>query len=156
MHWSFWAALTVPVLVCLPLYISLARIFSAFSRGTDFVFFNRATWPRVLEFYGFLILPCSAVILLALASRPWQEASSNTIPVDDYSPVTLQDFVLTLGFIALPVFGLLMAQFVHSPYFSRYFLPAVLGVCIAFVIAAGNRHRWVCRLLLELSSAGWA
>lgn len=72
-----------------------------FSRGTSFVFFNRAIWPRVLQFYGFLILPCTAVILLALACFAFgRRHSSDVSSVDDYSPFTLQDFVLTLGFIA--------------------------------------------------------
>jgi Dolichyl-phosphate-mannose-protein mannosyltransferase len=154
-NWPFWAALTLPVLLCFPLYVSLARIFSTFSKGTDFLFYYRAIWPRVLEFYGFLILPCSAVILLALACFAFDKGySAGSQPLDHSRRFTSQDFLLTLGFLALPAFGLLIAQIVHTPYFSRYFLSTLLGVCIAFAIPIGNRQRWVCQLLLGVVLCG--
>jgi hypothetical protein len=153
-YWSFWTALTVPVLLCLPLYVSLARIFSALSKGTDFAFFNRGTWPRVLEFYSFLLLPCSAVILLAFVCFAFDKGDAKTPSLNHSRRFTSQDFLLTLGFLALPAFGVLIAQVVHSPYFSRYFLSAVLGVCIAVATAIGNRQRWMSQLLLGVVVCG--
>lgn len=147
-NWPFWIALTLPVLLSLPLLIALARIFSAFSKGTDFTLNNAPVWPHVLEFYGFLILPCSAIILLGLACFAFDKRyPGSTRQTDDFGRFTLQDFVLTLGFLALPAFGIIVARMAHTPYFSRYFLSAILGMCIAFAIAVGKRQVWISRLL---------
>ena len=148
--WPFWFALTVPLIPALLLYLPLLRAFRSSSEGTDFSTFYGAVWPEVIKFYSLLLLPCTAVILLAFPLFAWDSTMTRSEARSDAYQFTWSDALLCLGFVALPAFGVLVGQIVHSPYFGRYFLSAVLGLCIPFAIITGvsRNCKWLVSVIL--------
>ena len=149
-QWSFWIALSLPLVPAVALYLPLLRAFKAYTQGTDFILIFPPVWSQVFTFYSFLLLPCSVLLIIALALYAFDKAN----PLENHAqPVTLcftsRDMLVVLGLVLLPAFGVLVAQRIHSPYFSRYFLSALLGVCIPFAILtrAAESRRWTARLL---------
>ncbi len=157
--WPFWVALAVPILPACLLYIPLLHAFSAFSKGTDFAAAFPAVWPEVLRFYVFLLLPCSAILFIAFTlfaldrvdhSGAWSNGDR------PYCRFNWDDAVLCLSFGALPALGVVLAQLVHSPYFGRYFLSALLGLCVPLAINAGaaRSRKWLAPLLAAVIICG--
>ncbi|MDQ2842655.1 MAG: glycosyltransferase family 39 protein [Acidobacteriota bacterium] len=150
-NWPFWIALTAPLIPACVLYAPLFRAFGASSRGTEFVLTFPANWPNLLRFYTFLVLPCAAILLFALILFAYDRSNpvANSVGESESRRFTRQDVSLSLGFLALPVFGLLLARIVHTPYFSRYFLSALIGIVVPFGVLAGMRpqRRWITRVL---------
>ncbi|HEX4164461.1 MAG TPA: glycosyltransferase family 39 protein [Bryobacteraceae bacterium] len=150
--WPFWIALTAPLIPATLLYLPLLKAFRKAAQGTDFSTFYGAVWPEVIKFYGFLLLPCAAILLLALSlfarDRVMTRAATRTEISQSY--FTWSDALVCLGFAALPAFGVILGQIVHSPYFGRYFLSAIIGFCIPFAITAGagRNKRWIVPVLL--------
>ncbi len=153
-NWPFWIALAAPFIPAVFLYLPLMHAFSAVSKGTEFTGTFAAVWPQILKFYVFLIQPCSAIILVALVlfafdrSNPPEYSPGADIP----TRFTWHDIPVLVGFLALPAIGVVFAQVLHTAFFSRYFLAALLGIAIPFAILAGVRsHRpWVARVILIL------
>ena len=137
---SVWLYLLVPLLPTMALYLPLARAFRAISRGTDFLHSFPPNWPSALQFYSTLVGPCIEVLLLGivlLAINGRIEAGEPNSSIG----LTSEDVVLSAGFAALPVIGMLLGNVVHSPYFGRYFLSALVGIVIPFAVLTGARSR---------------
>ena len=147
LNWRFWIAWIAPLLPASFLYIPLLRAFRAAAKGTDFAITFPPLWPEVLRFYSFLLLPCSAILILALSLFALDRVARPGKSVDEKRRVIFDwdDALLSGGFAALPVFGIVVAQLVHSPYFTRYFLSAIFGFCIPFALLAGDARArtWV-------------
>ncbi len=154
--WGFWLALGVPLIPTFFLYLPMLRFFRAASDGTDFAVYYAAVWPEVIKFYGFLLVPCTAILLLAFALFARDRAAlPDAVELDPGRPeFSWEDTLLCLGFAALPAFGVLLGQIVKSPYFGRYFLSALLGFCIPFAIMTGatKKRRWIVPVVLAAIS----
>jgi hypothetical protein len=134
-----WLSLTLPLIPTLFLYPPMARFFRAVAEGTDFLQYFPPNWPAVLKVYSFLFAPCLGILLLFLALVAYHRNSGR---VDTQSGCRVkfsrEDTFLCIGFAALPAFGIILGQIGHTPYFERYFLSAVLGLCIPFGVVAGT------------------
>lgn len=137
--WGVWSALTLPLIPAFFLYVAMLRFFRKAFRGTDFILFFPANWPAVLKVYSFLLTPTMAILLLFLALLAWDQKSKETgTDGERQSRFGWEDTLLCLGFAALPAFGIILGRIVHTPYFGRYFLSAILGFCIPFGVIAGT------------------
>ena len=160
LNWRFWIAWIAPLLPASFLYIPLLRAFSAAAKGTDFAITFAPLWPEALRFYSFLLLPCSAILILALSLFALDRVAPPDKSIGEKRWVTFDwdDALLCGGFAALPLFGIVIAQQVHSPYFARYFLSAIFGFCIPFAIQAGDARArtWVRPVLTAVICASLA
>lgn len=152
-NWPFWVALTLPLLPAIALYVPLTHAFGAISKGTHFGSFE-PVWPQILKSYVFLVQPCSAILLGALVLFAFDRSNQppHSTLEEGNTRFTWQDGLLLLAFLTFPVFGVLLGKILHTPYSTRYFLSALLGISIPFAVLAGVRphRRWIARLVLSL------
>ncbi len=160
-NWQIWAALVAPSIIAVAVYIPLLRSYSSMLGGTSFTSIFPASVAQITSFYNFLLYPCIVLIVCALAviaAGKWIGSRSDAREVQRSAP-TVQEIVLAISFLALPVFGLLVAILVHSPFMARYFISAVAGVCILIGLGVGGRGRtrWPAIVLAAVMacSVGW-
>ena len=139
--WGFWIALAAPVIPAVLMYIPLQHYFATVMKGTPFLQRFPSSWEQMTNFYTWLISSCFLLflfLLLALLlnlSRRWL----NTEVADEPRLPHLEDIVLGIGFLLVPAYGIVIAKIAHAPFFSRYFLSALSGVCILLGLAFGIR-----------------
>jgi hypothetical protein len=148
-----WIALLVPALLAMAIYAPLLRAYDKTIGGTVFLDYSPLRWVQVGNFYLFLLAPCILIFLLILLllalkgiipkasiSEAARTRSFQNLPVE---------IGLALSFIALPAFGLLLALGLHSPFFGRYFLSALAGLCllVGYGVGLGRRATWVSGVL---------
>ncbi|HEX7363124.1 MAG TPA: glycosyltransferase family 39 protein [Bryobacteraceae bacterium] len=131
-----WLALVLPIIAACALYVPLYIGYRHAVAGTDFI----ATFPpsvrQLRGFYAFLLAPCLIVLLLLLVTvaighpRSAEDTGGNR-----GGRSMLEPAVLACGFLALPLFGIVLGKMVHGPFFGRYFLSAVVGVSILAALA---------------------
>lgn len=134
LHADFWAALTLPLLAVVPIYLPLLRGNQKGVSGTDFGQFT-PDWFQVQHFYHFLLDPSFLLLLFALllifAARINAPAFWPIVPG--------REIVLALGFLALPAVGVLVAKAGSAAYYDRYFISALIGVCLSLAIPFASR-----------------
>jgi hypothetical protein len=85
-----------------------------------------------------------------LALVAWTNRGSNQAKTYSTS-LTREERIVALGFLLLPVLGVIAAKLTHGPYFDRYFLDATAGYAIFLAQAAAFTSRpWIARVLLTL------
>ncbi len=125
-----WAALVLPVLAVVPVYLPLLRGVHQLLQGTMHASVFPANWQQVARFYHFLLDPAFLMVLTAFAFAFIGTFVGGPRPI----VVAVRDFVLALGFLALPAAGVVLGKAVHAPYVYRYFLSALLGVVFLLAV----------------------
>jgi MFS family permease len=147
MNWAVWFAIFLPALLSLPLYIPLLRSYRELDTGHAFTKVAVPQWTHVAHFYLFLFEPCILLVLGTLILFALDIfGRRRTIDANDVEPSrALPDLILGLAFLTLPAFGVALGKLVNGPFFSRYFLAALAGVCILIGIGAGQRigRKWI-------------
>ncbi len=144
-RWAVWVALLVPAILSLPLYIPLLASYRRLNKNSAFSKFFVAGWTQVANFYVFLFAPC-ILILFGMLILFALDIFGRSRAIDERpSSVILQDLALGIAFLTLPIFGVALGKLVNGPFFSRYFLGAITGVCIVVGIGAGLRtgRKWI-------------
>jgi hypothetical protein len=87
-------------------------------------------------------------VLTLLAWRSHQNSSSDT-PAACF---TRQELIVAIGFMLLPVCGVIVAKLTRGPYFDRYFLAATAGyaMLLAQIVGLYGSRRFVARVLLAV------
>lgn len=143
LDWRRWASLIAPAVPACLVYIPLLQGYRSVVKGTVFsslVVPPAWPWPLVHTFYVFLLAPSMLIVLLIiimLAFRIIDMVHTDRSSRLTELPIPLSDLMLTVSFIALPVFGLILAKVTQAPFVNRYFLAAVAGVCILTGLGAG-------------------
>lgn len=161
-QWQIWASLVAPVLAACVVYVPLLQGFRSMVKGTIFLSFSPLIWPQVHSFYLFLLGPSMLIVLLALIMLTFKvldRIRDTREPRSSILPIRAEELVLAVSFAALPVFGLLVAKVMQSPFYDRYFLSTLVGVCILTGLAAGvgKPANWVAVTLAGIlaCSAAW-
>jgi len=133
-----WLALGLslsPLLTFLPL-IQSARKFAPH-------FWAKPKWSSMAYFYDHFLLTPSAIPLLVIflaavlyrvLRRPRAEVAERPVPAG----VPAHEIAATVGFLLIPVVGVVLAKTVVGAFSDRYALPAVIGLSI---IVAWGIHR---------------
>lgn len=113
-----------------PLLLFLPLIESARSAAPHF--WAKPRWMSMIDFYHrFLlppsVLPLALLLALVMAYSALRPASRETKPPYSF-PV--HELAAVLGFVLIPVAGVILAKTVIGAYDDRYALPAVIGFCI--------------------------
>jgi dolichyl-phosphate-mannose-protein mannosyltransferase len=159
-RWNVWIALLSPALLALALYLPLLRSYQKLSSGTTFSRISAAGWTQIFHYYVFLLEPCILVVLACLlVFAGCNVLSGNEINerFSSFSPA-VQDLITGFALATLPVFGVILGKVISGPFFSRYFLSAVAGVCIVLGIGAGMRvgRKWLAPLVALIMLIGVA
>lgn len=139
-----WTALLIPAILPVALYIPLLSSYGALTKGTTFETVFVANWEQISRYYVFLLKPCLEVFLLAavlLLVDRWRISRSAPARSHGAAGYKAPEIVLSACFVALPVFGLMLAKVVHGPFFARYFLSGVAGIGLLVGLAFGTRPR---------------
>ncbi|MGO4885613.1 MAG: hypothetical protein ACLP59_33050 [Bryobacteraceae bacterium] len=137
---SVWAWMGCAAVVAMAFYVPLLR---SFQRHVGAAFFP-PTWGSLQEFYSMLLAPAMLALVACLAAFAVDYGAAQRGPRISAAGA---DIVLALGFMLLPVAGLVLAVTVHGPFIGRYWVPAVLGVSLAAGYASGGGRKWVAPLL---------
>jgi hypothetical protein len=159
-RWNVWAALIIPALLALLLYVPLLYSYRKLSSVTTFSHIAVAGWTQIFHYYVFLLEPCILILLACLLVF----AGSGVLPRNgtkarfEFASPTVQDLLTAIAFVTLPFFGVALGKIIKGPFFSRYFLSAVAGVCIVLGIGAGMRagQRWLAPALALVMFTGVA
>ena len=164
-RWQRWAAIAVPLLASMVVLVPLLQSYRTVVAGTSFAHLARAKWTEFPKFYISLLAPSflnkiannghqSPNIYLALLSPAFLIAAICVVlgtvfvinPAADsveQEPASA-DFALALGFLALPVFGVILGKIIQGPFVARYFLSAVIGLSLFLGFAIRNdRSKWL-------------
>ena len=140
-RWDVWIAMFLPALVVFPMYLSILKAFSAVTHGTNFAFFFPPNWGQLLGLYSYLLAPGLVTLLTALVlfsvNHGIDRKRAYEPDREDRTPYTGEDALLAAGFIAIPVAGVLLGKALHSTFFGRYFLSALIGIVIVISVRAG-------------------
>ena len=131
-RWNFWAALLIPAVAAALSFIPLLRSYKAAVAGTIFADLFRAGFHQLPGFYLTLLSPGIFVILIALVVFAINRGRFAT-------RFRTSEVVLLLGFIALPVFGVLLGKIVSGPFIPRYFMSSVAGFSLLLGFGTGIR-----------------
>jgi len=83
---------------------------------------------RLNALWGLAIASISFLVVIAA----WARGLSQLEPTGGIGIAPASEHALVLGFLALPVVGVVAARVAHGGAADRYYLPAILGVAIAF------------------------
>jgi hypothetical protein len=129
--WSCFVGSTLPLLVMLPLIGSAAKLSGNF--------WAEPHWTDIASFYQNLIgagIPSlvAVVTIGVIASRFWRPvAATDSFAADAAFPSHEQGAII--GFVALPLAGVLFAKLITHAFTDRYALAAVVGLSILFAQA---------------------
>lgn len=146
--WDRWIALVLPVIVAVSIFVPLFWSYThTYRHSVDRMHvFQASALYRVPVFYQELLDPGILVVVLMLVVLVLHKA----VYVRTFSKLLS---VLIVGFIVLPLCGVLLARLIGAPFYLRYFVSAVLGIALLFGLGAGfSPQRWV-RVLLAVAVA---
>ena len=135
--WPAWFSLIIPVSVAALADFPLLRAYRSSTRGTNFDQVAPHGWDQILNFYVFLVSPFLLFLLAALALFALGLVRSSSVPqssLPNTRKLTLAETLLSLFFLALPVFGVTIAKLLNGPFFARYFSAAVIGFGVLIVL----------------------
>lgn len=141
-RWSFWIALAIPGVASLLSFVPLLHSYRAVTAGTIFAEMFRAGFHQLPAFYAMLLDPGILVVLLALILFAARHQGF-------LREIKAPELVLLLGFVALPLFGVMLGKMVKGPFIPRYFMSAVAGfaLLLGFGIAWGKARKVAAGLL---------
>lgn len=124
---AIWAALALgltPLLLFLPL-IERAKSYAPH-------FWAKPHWSSMVGFYHrFLlpptVLPMALILVLVMAYAAFRTTSRDRKPSLN---VPAYELAAVLGFVLIPVVGVILAKTVIGAYDDRYAFPAVIGFCV--------------------------
>jgi hypothetical protein len=126
--WVCFAASVLPLFFVIQLILSAGRVSGEF--------WAQPQWGAVEGFYKNLLFNSAAPVVASLtiaifAPRllVWRQREELPAPERTFPD---HEMGAILGFIALPLFGVLFAKFVTEAFADRYVLPAVLGMSVLF------------------------
>jgi Dolichyl-phosphate-mannose-protein mannosyltransferase len=160
MNWTIAAAIALPLMIVLPLYLSLVRTYRATVPPT----FAPASRSVIRPFFTEAMSPAIVILLFAIALLAWggkrQSKSPNLL-----SRIPPREILLAALFACIPLLGLAGAMLSHGPFLPRYFLSAIAGYAMFLGFASspsspGAAGSWIpgtlsaCMLFLMVGDLG--
>ncbi len=151
-RWPMWISMAAPVSIAIAFYVPLLLSYRKYATNTDYQSLFPPSVGALSGFYVYLVAPCIFVILIsvalfAIANVRGFRDSERSRPRTARGP--MPEVIVSLGFLFLPVLGVILAVIVRGPFFGRYFLTTSLGLCVLIGLAAGLRHsvNWIAVVL---------
>jgi 4-amino-4-deoxy-L-arabinose transferase-like glycosyltransferase len=144
LRWGPWAAMIAPIIASIIVIVPLLQSYNRIVQGTSWAQGTVATFGHIAYFYTTLLTTSltalvllSLLLLLSMCLSRHGEHLSNV-------PIRPAYLVLTVGFLALPVFGVLLGKLVQGPFVPRYVISAVVGFAVLTGFAVDrSRPNWV-------------
>jgi len=129
-----WAALIIPALAVVPLYLPLVQAAHKLWQGTQLFTAFPPSWSQPARFYNFLLNPAFLILIFALLLLLVHEIfeSSNRLIF------SAREAILAAGFLALPIVSVVLGKAVNAPYVYRYLLSTLLGFCFLLAVPFGS------------------
>lgn len=135
-----WLLMACAAAIALVFYVPLFR---AFRQHVGSGFFP-PSFGSLKQFYVMLVAPAMLALVALLAALALDRTAT---PRAVGAPVPGAEIVLALGFLLLPVTGLVLAAAIHGPFIGRYWFPAIVGASLVAGYLARTRTSWVGILL---------
>jgi hypothetical protein len=135
MNWPLIAAISLPLAVVVPLYLSLTRLY----RETIPPSFGHASHASLRPFFADAIGPAILVLsfsvaILALGVKRQAKDSPQISAM-----IPARELLLAAFFVLIPVIGVAGAIVTHGPFLPRYFLSTIAGYAIFLGFASFQR-----------------
>lgn len=161
-NWPMWIALIAPAFIACLLYIPLLHSYRAITKGTEWSQGYMTNLGQLSTFYRFLLLPCILFFMWSFAALA-AKGIIGSDPPKQLSRERIQgltsEVILAVSFLALPIFGFILAKAVHGHFVDRYFISVTAGICMLLGIAIGTRQHlnWIVVTLAVLLAfpVGW-
>lgn len=161
--WRVWVAIVLPAAIAAISFVPLVRAYKVTLQNAGFGAAFPATIWQIREFYWVtlqsaglgLVLTGTALLVLDRSFRPESNMREVKVPASE----SRAEIMLASAFLGMPVYGLLLAKLTNGPFLSRYFLSALLGLCILLAMGlAGGREKWgsLAFLVLLTSSVAYS
>lgn len=129
--WGIWTAL---VLSMFPLLLFLPLIESARKLAPHF--WAKPHWSSMAYYYQHFLLspialPLMAIFLVVVAYAALRQSKVDLEDPRLLSCIATHEIAAVLGFLLIPVVGVLLGKTIVGAFSDRYALPAVIGVAIA-------------------------
>ncbi|MBV8071376.1 MAG: glycosyltransferase family 39 protein, partial [Acidobacteriaceae bacterium] len=154
-RWRIWAAFIAPALIAAAFLIPLLKSYKTMLQSAGFSDIFVAN-PRLLPMFYSQVLQSSLLALIALTALlafSWTAAQAGSVVQGKVAEMrTRAEIALTIGFIGMPFYGLVIARLGKGPFIVRYFMSAVIGIALAVALCVGlrlqRRYAWLFVLLL--------
>jgi 4-amino-4-deoxy-L-arabinose transferase-like glycosyltransferase len=129
--WFSMLASLIPAALSMPLLLRMKQAFGThfWARPELMVIPNSyGVFFRLNAMWGIAVAVVALLVMISVLARNRMQqgaGSGNAIP-------EAPEHVLVMGFIGLPVLGVIAARIGHGGATDRYYLPAILGVLVAF------------------------
>jgi hypothetical protein len=140
-------ALLLPPCFVITLYLRMMHTYTAGVSGGLHVH----PYEVVQRFLTTIFGPGLILLIVLLALLAWGNRLRNPSEIPAAS-LTREEFIVALGFLLLPVLGVIAAKVTHGPYFDRYFLDATAGYAIflAQAVAVPATRKILAQTLLAI------
>jgi 4-amino-4-deoxy-L-arabinose transferase-like glycosyltransferase len=151
-----WIALAVSV-VPLAWHLPLIRVGAAYSTA----FWSPAMWVQIPDFYTDLLLPAivpaASLVTAAVVHRTVFEDNVDASASAVVGRLRLHEVAAALGFILLPVIGVIVGKIATGAFVGRYGLSAVIGCAVlaGFGSSTAFRRQPAMRAAAVLILLGW-
>ncbi len=147
-RWGFWAALILPAVVALVVYVPLLRSYTHAQTTTTFRTVALAGWSQVGHFFGSLWAPCMAIVAAIFVILLFDFSDRRVT----FATGVRDDLILAASFLLMPVFGVVLGKLTHGPFFHRYFYTAVGGMAVALGIGTAALRNGRMRAALAIAA----
>lgn len=128
--WLAMFASLIPAVLAAPLLLALKHSYSGhiWARPQFMLIpMSYGGYFRLNALWGMAI----ALIAIYAVISAWLRSSAKSTASGDANAALPSEHALVLGFVLLPVFGVLAAKVAHGGATDRYYLPAIFGIVIA-------------------------
>ena len=141
LDWWMAAAIGVPLIAVLPVYIFLVRLY----RSTILQSFAPATFGGFLGTMPGALLGVGLVVFLAGVTLLAWGGKKPAMSSGGISFFSERELLLATFLACIPLLGLTGAKLSHGPFLPRYFLSAIAGyaILLGFAIGRGVGRSWV-------------
>ncbi len=146
LDWRKWLALTLPAVIAAISFIPLLRSYRSSFQRTGHNSVMPANSGQISSFYLEMLRPCVLALVIVLILFALQRRFGNSSR--EHSRALGWHLFLSVAFLAMPLYGMLLANTIHGPFVARYFMSAAIGVCAVVGLGAGQRAKGRLDLLL--------
>jgi 4-amino-4-deoxy-L-arabinose transferase-like glycosyltransferase len=121
------------VIAVLPVLLFLPLIRGSMSYGATF--WAKPQWSDLPHFYDFILGPATIIIVFVCIVSIAMSRSRNSGEATSYEYIPSYELVCAVGFVAIPVIGLIVTKILTGAFTDRHALPAVIGFGILIPLA---------------------
>lgn len=147
--WAMWIATVTPAIAACLSFVPSIRAYRRLTKDTTWATLFAARLSEVEKAYTFLFDPSIPILLVAIVLF----ALDRPTHVLEAPQIVSRQMVLAIGFLAVPIFAVILGKAVGGPYLPRYCISAIFGFSVLFGTGIGIRNipNWLSVILTAMA-----